>query len=90
MGMKRLFLLTVATLLTLSACSQKSQKEENNDNQTKEMKTLVTYFSASGVTKKVAERLAKAIDADIRLCQLNATRKPTLTGETRLRARRWR
>lgn len=65
MGMKRLFLLTVATLLTLSACSQKSQKKENNDNQTKEMKTLVTYFSASGVTKKVAERLAKAIDADI-------------------------
>ena len=63
--MKRLFLLTVATLLTLSACSQKSQKEENNDNQTKEMKTLVTYFSASGVTKGVAERLASAIGADI-------------------------
>lgn len=26
---------------------------------------LVAYFSASGVTKKLAERLAKAIDADI-------------------------
>lgn len=28
-------------------------------------KTLVAYFSASGVTKKVAERLAAAIEADI-------------------------
>ncbi|MBQ3580028.1 MAG: NAD(P)H-dependent oxidoreductase [Bacteroidales bacterium] len=63
--MKRLFLLTVAALLSLSACSQKATKEENNDKQTKEMKTLVTYFSASGVTKGVAERLASAIGADI-------------------------
>ena len=29
------------------------------------MKTLVAYFSASGVTKRVADRLAKAIEADI-------------------------
>ena len=29
------------------------------------MKTLVAYFSASGVTKRVSENLAKAIDADI-------------------------
>ena len=28
-------------------------------------KTLVTYFSASGVTATVASRLAKAIEADI-------------------------
>lgn len=28
-------------------------------------KTLVAYFSASGVTKKVAERLAKGINADL-------------------------
>ena len=28
-------------------------------------KTLVAYFSASGVTKDVAERLAKAADADL-------------------------
>ena len=28
-------------------------------------KTLVAYFSASGVTAKVAEKLAKAIDADL-------------------------
>ena len=29
------------------------------------MKTLVTYFSASGVTKRVAEKVANALDADI-------------------------
>ena len=29
------------------------------------MATLVTYFSASGVTKRVAEKVANAIDADI-------------------------
>ena len=29
------------------------------------MKTLVTYFSASGVTKGVAEKAANALDADI-------------------------
>lgn len=29
------------------------------------MATLVTYFSASGVTKRVAEKIANAIDADI-------------------------
>ncbi len=28
-------------------------------------KTLVTYFSASGTTKGVAERIAKAVDADL-------------------------
>ena len=29
------------------------------------MTTLVTYFSASGVTKGVAEKVANALDADI-------------------------
>ena len=29
------------------------------------MTTLVTYFSASGVTKRVAEKVANALDADI-------------------------
>ena len=28
-------------------------------------KALVTYFSAEGTTKQIAERLAKAIDADL-------------------------
>ena len=29
------------------------------------MKRLVTYFSASGVTKKAAENLAKTVGADV-------------------------
>lgn len=29
------------------------------------MKTLITYFSASGVTKAVAEKIAKATDSDL-------------------------
>ena len=29
------------------------------------MKKLVAFFSATGTTKKVAERLANAIDADL-------------------------
>ena len=29
------------------------------------MKILVSYFSASGVTKKVAEKVANALNADI-------------------------
>ncbi len=29
------------------------------------MKTLITYFSASGVTKKVAEKIAQAVEGDL-------------------------
>ena len=65
--MKRFILLAIAATLTMSACSQqKSQNKETAENvPVKEMKTLVTYFSASGVTKGVAERLAKVANADI-------------------------
>ena len=46
----------LAALLTisLSVCSQTSKTKEN-----KEMKVLVAYFSASGVTKGVAQQLAE-------------------------------
>ncbi len=56
--------LAMAALLTvsLSACSQSNKKES------KQMKVLVTYFSASGVTKGAAEQLAAA-----------ASRKPVKT-----------
>ena len=39
--------------------NSKSKRTEEED-----MKTLVTYFSAQGHTKKVAEEFAKEIDAD--------------------------
>ena len=65
--MKRFFLMALAATLALAACSQsKNNNKENNTAKTqKEMKTLVAYFSASGVTKTVAERMAKTIGADI-------------------------
>lgn len=61
---KRIFLiLTVMTAFCLTACSQSSKNKEN-----KNMKTLVAYFSASGTTRKAAERLAKATGAT--LCEI--------------------
>ena len=53
-------LLTVLAILSLSACSQ--NKSTNN---MEKKKTLVVYFSATGTTKQVAEKLAAAADADI-------------------------
>ena len=51
----------MAALLTisLSACSQANKQEK------KSMKTLVAYFSASGVTKGVAQQLAEVANADL-------------------------
>lgn len=46
--------------MTLTACTQTKKVEEN-----KEMKVLVTYFSASGVTKGVAQQLAEVAGADL-------------------------
>ena len=53
--------LAMAALLTvsLSACSQSNKKKS------KQMKVLVTYFSASGVTKGAAEQLAEVAGADL-------------------------
>ena len=58
--MKKLVLMLTALLtISLSACSQ-SNKRENKD-----MKVLVAYFSASGVTKGVAQQLAEVAGADL-------------------------
>lgn len=49
-----------ALLLGLTACAQNKSKEN------KEMKkTLVAYFSATGTTKRAAEKLAKEKNADL-------------------------
>ena len=52
----------LATLLvmSLSACSKATKTEENKD-----MKVLVAYFSASGMTKGVAQQLAEVAGADL-------------------------
>ena len=59
--MKKVALLTAALLtLSLTACSQSNKKES------KEMKkVLVAYFSASGVTRGVAQTLAEVAGADL-------------------------
>lgn len=54
------FMALLAALVALVACSGNKQQ-----NETKKMKTLVAYFSATGTTKAVAERLAKEADADL-------------------------
>ncbi|MBO4815350.1 MAG: NAD(P)H-dependent oxidoreductase [Muribaculaceae bacterium] len=54
--------------ISLSACSQKQSEQTSNSNNQenpKEMKTLVAYFSATGVTKGVAQKLAEVAGADL-------------------------
>ena len=43
----------------------------------KQSKALVAYFSASGVTKRYAERLAKAAGADLKSSRAFRTQAPT-------------
>ena len=52
-------MLAALMTISLSACSQSNKKEK------KEMKTLVALFSASGVTKGVAQQLAEVTGADL-------------------------
>ena len=65
--MKHLFVAFMALgAISLSACSQKqSEQSSNNQENPKEMKTLVAYFSATGVTKGVAQKLAEVAGADL-------------------------
>ncbi|MBO4871382.1 MAG: NAD(P)H-dependent oxidoreductase [Muribaculaceae bacterium] len=64
--MRKITLILMAIMaMGLIACTAKSNNAQNTQQNDQQMKTLVTYFSASGVTKGVAERLAKAADADL-------------------------
>lgn len=64
--MKRLrnvkFLIIMAAILTfcLTACAKGNQRQKEMDK-----KVIVVYFSATGTTKNVAERLAAVINSDI-------------------------
>ena len=58
--MKRICLIVCAVAaIFLTACAQQKQKEN------KDMKTLVAYFSATGVTKGAAEKLAEVTGGDL-------------------------
>lgn len=66
--MKKFGLTIIVASLMMVACTNGESKIENNSdnqNETKEMKTLVAYFSASGVTRQVATRLAEVANADL-------------------------
>ena len=61
--MKHLFVAIMAlAAISLGACTQKQSEQtssSNNAQNPKEMKTLVAYFSATGVTKGVAQQLTE-------------------------------
>ena len=62
--MRKLTFIAAALLaLMFGACSQTNKQKEQTE--TKSMKTLVAYFSASGVTKGVAQQLAEVAGADL-------------------------
>lgn len=68
--MKKLLILLVTALFAI-ACNTKptpqvtAEKKQQPAPTLSTQKALVVYFSATGNTKKVAENLAKALDADI-------------------------
>ena len=65
MRLKQTLFMMVAgclALCTMAACQSKTNNEQMNEN-TK--KSLVTYFSATGITKAAAEKLAEAAGADL-------------------------
>ena len=57
---KVIIMLAVLLAISLSACSQ-SNKKKNQQMK----KVLVAYFSASGVTKGVAQQLSEVAGADL-------------------------
>ena len=72
--MKKLILslFVILTIFTITACKKEEKKEEQNNNnqeQKEEVKTngnsVVLYFSATGTTKKIAERIANKSGSDI-------------------------
>ena len=73
--MKKLILslFVILTIFTVTACKKEEKKEEQNNNNNQEQKeeiktngnSLVLYFSATGTTKKIAERIADKSNSDI-------------------------
>ena len=62
--MKRITIIICAlTAICMTICAQQKQKEY------KKTKTLVAYFSATGVTKAAAEKLAEVTGSDIYVIQ---------------------
>ena len=54
-----------AVLFGLTACAQSPKNNNNLSNNSTMKKTLIVYFSATGNTKRAAEKLAKEFNADL-------------------------
>ena len=62
--MKRFLITFTIMAMALSACAQ-NKKTEQKTQEENNMKTLVAYFSATGTTKALAEKIAKATGGDL-------------------------
>ena len=62
--MKRLLLLIAALAMVIASCAQ-GKKSEQKSQEENNMKTLVAYFSATGTTKALAGKIAKATGGDL-------------------------
>lgn len=64
-----LSLLVLLALFTITGCGTKNETANNSNNSSNEIKknskSVVLYFSATGTTKSIAERIAKQSNSDI-------------------------
>lgn len=74
-NVKKLFFIIIAVILMLTACQKDNPEKSQSDlEETKEMtagvkmehpETLVVYFSATGTTRNIAEKITAIVNADI-------------------------
>ena len=63
--MKKILVFLIAVLFVMACNVKPTAKEGTKPTPSQKKKVLVAYFSATGTTKKVAQNLAKAVNADI-------------------------
>ena len=64
--MKKILLTIAAMAMVIASCAQNKKSQQNtNTQEEKQMKTLVAYFSATGTTKALAEKVAKVTGGDL-------------------------
>ena len=64
--MKKIILTFAAMAMVIASCGQNKKTEQTQNNQEeKQMKTLVAFFSATGTTKALAEKVAAVTGGDL-------------------------
>lgn len=64
--MKKILLTLAAMAMVIASCGQNKKTEQTQNNQEeKQMKTLVAFFSATGTTKALAEKVAAVTGGDL-------------------------